>query len=458
MSKTILVVDDERLLRWSVRQKLEGWGYNVMEAESGIAALQALESQAPDAVTLDMRLPDLNGLELLIRIKKQWPDLPVLMMTGHGTISDAVRSLQLGAFDFLEKPINFERLENTLKNALESHALRTVVERVTSEIKAEYSIDNIVGNSPAIQDVKALVQKLAVTETTTLLIEGESGTGKDLVAKALHYHSRRARQPFVIQNCAALPETLMESELYGYEKGAFTDARATKKGLFELADGGTIFLDEIGELPLHLQSKLLRVLEDQCIRRIGGVKDIHIDVRVVAASNRNLLELVKKKGFREDLFYRLSIIPIWLPPLRERKQDIPVLLKHFISLCNVRLKKSIRGVTKTAEKMLMEYQWPGNVRELKNAVERAMILATADLLDDEHFHIQISTGALAELESQGDWRLPPNGLSLYDVEKLLIQQAIEMAHGNKTNASKLLHISRDTLRYKIKKYRIAAKG
>ncbi len=456
MSKTILVVDDERLLRHSLRQKLGSWGYDVIEAESGSVALQALDTHSPDAVTLDMRLPDLGGMELLIRIKNQWPELPVLMITAHVTVSDAVRCLQLGAFDYLEKPINFQRLQNTLKNALESRSLRTAVDRVTSEIKAEYSIENIVGNSPAIEEAKALIRKLAASETNTLLIEGESGTGKDLVAKALHYHSPRARQPLIIQNCAALPETLMESELYGYEKGAFTDARAVKKGLFELADGGTIFLDEIGDLPLHLQAKLLRVLEDRSLRRVGGVKDIPIDVRVFAASNRSLEDLVKKKGFREDLFYRLAIIPIALPPLRERKEDIPLLLKHFIALYNTRFKKSIRGVSKKAQKMLEEYHWPGNVRELKNAVERAMILADSDYLDSEHFPIRISANIPLTGAGDGEWRLPPEGVSLYEVEKILIQQAIQMSHGNKTNAAKLLHISRDTLRYKIKKYKIEA--
>lgn len=454
MSKTVLIVDDEKLLRWSLKQKLETWGYNVVEAEDGAAALKALESQSPDAVTLDMRLPDYGGLELLIRIRKQRPELPILMITAHATVSDAVRSLQLGAFDYLEKPINFERLENTLKNALESQALRSVVELATSESRAEYAPDNIVGNSPALTDAKKLIAKLAASETQTLLIEGESGTGKDLVAKALHYHSSRSRQPFVIQNCAALPETLMESELYGYEKGAFTDARTTKKGLFELADGGTIFLDEIGELPLHLQSKLLRVLEDHSIRRIGGVKDIKIDVRVIAASNRNLGEMAKKKTFREDLFYRLSIIPISLPPLRDRKEDIPLLLKHFIGLYNTRFKKTVQGVSPDALKMLMAYHWPGNIRELRNMVERAMILAGDELLGSSDFQLRIGPEPL-EADSAGEeWKLPASGVSLYEVEKLLIQQAIAMSHGNKTNAARLLRISRDTLRYKVKKYKL----
>ncbi|HEY2931949.1 MAG TPA: sigma-54 dependent transcriptional regulator [Acidobacteriota bacterium] len=454
MAKTILIVDDERLLRWSLRQKLESWSYGVLEAESGVAALQTLEAQPVDGLTLDMRLPDLRGLELLIKIKKQWPDLPVVMITGHGSVEDAVRALQLGAFDFLEKPINFERLENTLKNALEAQHLRAAVGRVTSEIKSEYSIENIVGNSPEIRKAKDLIRKLAASETHTLLIEGESGTGKDLAARALHYHSRRASNPLVIQNCAALPETLMESELFGHEKGAFTDARASKKGLFELADGGTIFLDEIGELPLHLQSKLLRILEDRSLRRIGGVKDIPIDVRVVAASNRELESMVRKKAFREDLFYRLSIVPIRLPPLRERKEDIPVLLKHFIAHYNSTFKKSIRGLTRSAEKILAEYSWPGNVRELKNAVERAMILADSDQLDVEQFPIRVLANAPLGEEGDGEWRLPPGGASLYDVEKRLIQQSLQMARGNKTNAAKLLHISRDTLRYKVRKYKI----
>lgn len=454
MPKTILVVDDERLLRWSLRQKLEGWGYSAVEAETGALALQALETQLPDAVTLDMRLPDFNGLQLLIRIKKQWPDLPALVITGHATVTDAVRSLQLGAFDYLEKPVNFERLQNTLRNALETKILRATVDRVTAQSKTEYALDNIIGNSPTLQEVKALVRKLAASEAGTILIEGESGTGKDLVAKALHYQSRRGLQSFVVQNCAALPDTLMESELFGYEKGAFTDARASKKGLFELADGGTLFLDEIGELPLHLQSKLLRVLEDRSTRRLGGVKNISVDVRIIAATNRSLEDLVRKKQFREDLFYRLSIVPISLPPLRERREDITLLLKHFIVLFNSRLNKSIRGVTKEAASMLKEYRWPGNVRELRNAVERGMILAESDHLGVEHFPIRVSANVPLTSDADGEWRLPAKGVSLYEVEKSLIQQAVQIAQGNKTRAAKLLGITRDTLRYKAKKYRI----
>jgi len=454
MPKMILVVDDERLLRWSLRQKLEGWGYGVAEAETGAAALQTLETQLPDAVTLDMRLPDFNGLQLLIQIKKQWPELPALVITGNATVSDAVRSLQLGAFDYLEKPINFERLENTLKNALESKTLRATVDRVNSEIKSEYSLDNIVGDSPPIREIKSLIRKLAASETNTLLIEGESGTGKDLAAKALHYQSRRSRQPFIVQNCAALPDTLMESELFGYEKGAFTDARSAKKGLFELAETGTIFLDEIGELPLHLQAKLLRVLEDRSTRRLGGVKDISVEARIIAATNRSLEEMVQKKSFREDLFYRLSIVPITLPPLRERKEDIALLVKYFIGFFNSRLKKSIRGVTKQAAAVLKEYSWPGNVRELRNAVERGMILAESEYLDRDHFPIRVSSNAPLQSESAGEWRLSAKGLVLYDVEKSLIRQALEMAQGNKTKASGLLRITRDTLRYKVKKYKI----
>lgn len=303
------------------------------------------------------------------------------------------------------------------------------------------------------REVLELIQRLARAGASTLLVQGESGTGKDLVSRALHYESARRENPFFALNCAAIPETLIETELFGYEKGAFTDAKTMKKGVFEMADGGTVFLDEISEMHINMQSKFLRVLEDQTFRRVGGIRDISVDVQVVASTNRNLEQAVREGKFREDLFYRLSVIPIVIPPLRERKDDVPVLVEHFIQRYNVQSRKSVTGITPEGLKLLMAYAWPGNVRELKNAIERAMILVDQDMIDVNQLPIRISEPARGSVlpQAAGD-QLPPEGAGLDDVEKELIQQALQYANGNKTKASKLLKISRDTLRYKVQKH------
>jgi DNA-binding NtrC family response regulator len=387
-------------------------------------------------------------------MKRQAPSVPIVMITAYGAVDDAVKALQIGAYDFLEKPINFERLLHSLENALETSVLRTEVERSKKEQAETWSIDNIVGDSEALREVKDLVKKVADSEANTILIQGESGTGKDMVAKALHYQSRRGRQPLMVLNCAAIPEQLLENELFGHERGAFTDAKTMKKGLFELADGGTVFFDEISEMYLNLQAKLLRVLEDQTFRRIGGIRDIKSDVRVVCASNKDLEKMVHDGKFREDLFYRLSVIPIVLPPLRDRKEDIPALVDYFVADYNVRFKKAIRGVSAKAHKILQNYDWPGNVRELKNVIERAVILQDQGYIDVDLLPLRISefTGEQSVLPGQGFLAIPNQGIDLYQVEKELIRQALVKARGNQTHASRLLSISRDTLRYKMKKY------
>ncbi len=370
-----------------------------------------------------------------------------------------MRSLKLGAYDFIEKPINFEKLENAIRNALETRRLRTEVARTHEIQRSEFSVERIIGVSDHIRDVRDLVKKLASSEASTILIQGESGTGKDLVAHAIHYESTRRDRPFFAINCAAIPENLMESELFGHEKGAFTDARTQKKGMFEMADGGTLFLDEISEMTLGMQAKLLRVLEGQAFRRVGGVKNINVDVRVIVASNRNLEEAVRLSRFRQDLYFRLAIIPLTLRPLREHKEDITPLLEHFIQHYNQKFRKSIQGVTKEAEELLLNYDWPGNIRELKNAIERVMILAEGNRVAAKYLPIRISEGGvlpvpMAEGEVNNGIRLPTGGTSLYDVERELIRQALEQSRGNKTTAAKLLHITRDTLRYKVKKYKL----
>jgi two-component system, NtrC family, response regulator AtoC len=457
--ETILVVDDERLVRWSLQQKLEQWGYHVSLAEDGATALARVQLDNPDLITLDIKLPDMTGIEVLSELRNRNYQVPVIVITAFGVVDDAVRSLKLGAYDFIEKPINFEKLENALRNALETRRLRTEVARTHEIQRSEFSVERIVGISDHIRDVRELIKKVASSEASTILIQGESGTGKDLVSHAIHYESVRRDRPFFAINCAAIPENLMESELFGHEKGAFTDARSQKKGMFEMADGGTLFLDEVSEMTLGMQAKLLRVLEGQSFRRVGGVKNINVDVRVIVASNRNLEEAVRTSRFRQDLYFRLAIIPLTLLPLREHKDDIPALLEHFIQHYNLKFRKNIQGLTKEADELLQNYEWPGNIRELKNAIERVMILAEGNRVAAKYLPIRISEGGMMPVpmsgtEADGGVHLPAGGVSLYEIERELIRQALEQARGNKTTAAKLLRITRDTLRYKVKKYNL----
>lgn len=457
--ETILVVDDERLVRWSLQQKLEQWGYHVSLAEDGNAALSRIQLDNPDLITLDVKLPDITGIDVLAELRKRNIQIPVIVITAFGVVDDAVRSLKLGAYDFIEKPINFEKLENAIHNALETKRLRIEVARTQEIQRSEFSVDRIVGTSNYVRDVRELIRKVAASEASTILILGESGTGKDLVAHAIHYESARRDRPFFAINCAAIPETLMESELFGHEKGAFTDARTQKKGMFEIADGGTLFMDEISEMTLSMQAKLLRVLEGQPFRRVGGVKNITVDVRVIVASNRNLEDAVGASKFRQDLYFRLAIIPIHVKPLREHKEDIPALLNHFIQHYNKKFRKNIQGFTREADELLTNYDWPGNIRELKNAIERVMILAEGTRISARHLPIRISEGGKMPAPSSEEngnegIQLPAGGLSLYSVERDLIRQALEQARGNKTTAAHLLRITRDTLRYKVKKYKL----
>jgi two-component system response regulator AtoC len=457
--ETILVVDDERLVRWSLQQKLEQWGYHVSLAEDGTTALGRFQIDNPDLITLDMKLPDMTGLELLAELRNRHCQAPVIMITAFGVVDDAVRSLKLGAYDFIEKPINFEKLENSIRNALETGRLRTEIARTQEIQRSEFSVEQIIGVSQHVRDVRDLVQKVARSEASTILIQGESGTGKDLIAHAIHFESDRHDRPFFAINCAAIPETLMESELFGHEKGAFTDARQQKKGMFEMADGGTLFLDEVSEMTQGMQAKLLRVLEGQQFRRVGGVKNLTVDVRVIVASNRNLEEAVRTGKFRQDLYFRIAIIPIVLLPLRDHKDDIPMLLEHFIRHYNQKFRKNIQGLSKDAEQLLLDYSWPGNVRELKNAIERVMILGDGNRVSAKYLPIRIAEGGPLSLVPQdgpdpGGIQLPITGTPLYDVERELIRQALEHSRGNKTTAARLLHITRDTLRYKVKKYKL----
>ena len=461
-------MDDERLVRWSLRQKCEEWGYTVIEAESGEPGLKLAQRESPDLVLLDVRMPDLSGIEVLDQLKKNGDARAVIMITADPQLDDVKAALKLGAYDFVGKPIDFDELHITIKNALEATSLRAEVQSLRSEVRRESGYDSVVSVSPKMTELMNFVRKVASSEATTILIQGESGTGKDLIAKAIHYESSRQGKPFVAINCSAIPETLMEAELFGHEKGAFTDAKQMKKGLFEAADGGTLFLDEIGELSPLLQAKLLRVLEDQVIRRVGGIRDMQVDVRVIAASNRDLEKAVREGQFRQDLYYRLAIIAIFIPPLRERKEDILPLVDFFIERYNRRFKKSIRGITDDTRRLIFTHNWPGNVRELKNTIERGMILEDEPFLRPEYlpFSVGESGGrtlfertAPAEAgQSLPNGRMlprlyiPEGGTSLEEVEHAMVELAMRQAHGNQTHAAKLLDISRDALRYKLKKF------
>ncbi len=469
-SERILIVDDEKLVRWALQQKCQEWGYEPLEAATGEEALRLAHSESPDLVLLDVRLPDLGGLEVLEKLKQAGDVRAVIMMTADPQLDDARAALKMGAYDFIGKPLDFDELAVTIQNAIEATRLRTEVESLRGEVRRRAGYHDVIAVSRKMSELMGFVRKVASSEATTILIQGESGTGKDLIAKSIHYESSRQGRPFVAINCSAIPETLLEAELFGHEKGAFTDAKAMKKGLFEVGDGGTLFLDEIGEFSPFLQAKLLRVLEDQVIRRVGGVRDMQVDVRVIAASNRDLERAVRENHFRQDLYYRLAIISIFISPLRERKEDILPLVEFFIDHYNRKFRKSVRGITDDTRRLLLNYDWPGNVRELKNAIERAMILEEEPMLRPAYMPFSVSqphSGVTAfehtsspaggaQPLSDGRWlpplTIPEGGTSLEEVERTLVELALQQSEGNQTRAARLLDISRDALRYKMKKF------
>ncbi len=448
---SILVVDDERLIRWSLKERLEQAGYEVLEAENGTQARAAFE-QEPDLVVLDYKLPDSDGLVLLGELKQTLPDCLVIMMTAYSSIESAVDAMKLGAYHYVNKPFNVDEMLILVDKALETTRLRREVKALRAQAEAAVS-QQIIGQSPAMTAVKALVEKVAASPTSTVLLLGDSGTGKDLMARAIHNSSDRADDPFMNITCSALPEPLLESELFGHERGAFTDARKQKQGLLELADGGTVFLDEIGEMAPALQAKLLRFLEEKTFRRVGGADDIQVDVRIVAATNRNLEEEVKRGNFREDLYYRLGVLPILLPPLRDRAGDLPLLANFYIDQFNTEFRKSVIGVTAAGLRALETYGWPGNVRELRNVVERAMLLSESDRLTPDDFLIPGLQGASDHL-----LELPPGGIDLKALERDLVVQALERAGGNQTRAATLLGMNRDQIRYRIEKFGLSVQA
>lgn len=457
MTATILTIDDDDMIRSFFSGLLEEEGYEVLSAGTGAKGEMLLRQKPVDVVLLDLRLPDMDGLTILRRIKQQDLNVHVIVLTAYSAVPSAVEAMKLGAYDYIDKPSDASKLKLIIKRALKELAMQREIERLRQK-SGGYPQGWIVGESEEMRRIAKLVSKVAQGKATVLL-QGESGTGKEVVAHAIHRQGPRADKPFTVVNCAAIPEDLLESELFGFEEGAFTGATRRKKGLLEVADEGTLFLDEIGEMAPKMQAKILRVLETRMLRRVGGTSDVKVDVRFIAASNRDLKKAVKNGTFREDLFYRLGVVVIDLPPLRERIQDLELFVPAFIDEFNRSMGRKVTGVSSNALELMRRYPWPGNIRELRNVIERAMVLCEGEEIQPAHLPAELSDayGTLnraAASSSRPD--LPSNGVSLEnvvtDLERRFIVQALERTNGNQTEAAELLSISRDQLRYRMEKY------
>lgn len=447
---SILIVEDETKMQRLLQLSLSEEGYTTQSASDAEAGLKLLRQAKFDLVITDLKLPGMDGLEFLQSVKRTDAQIPVVLMTAFGTVETAVQAMKAGASDYVLKPFSLEEVKLVIKKELDVRRLQEENRDLREALGKRYEFTNIVARSAKMQEVLAVVDRVAPTNSTVLL-GGESGAGKDLIARAIHQHSRRSSGPFVKINCAAIPENLLESELFGYEKGAFTGAVTSKPGKFELADKGSIFLDEIGDVPPAIQVKLLRVLQEREFERLGGTKTLRVDVRLIAATNRDLRLALEQGAFREDLYYRLNVVPINIPPLREHKEDIPDLVRVFLERFSREAGKEIGGVTPAAMKRIMEFHWPGNVRELENIIERAVALSAANMIDLEDIRLDLSPARPRAAETESGAPFPPPGMSLEQYEDEIIRESLRRANGNKSQAARLLGLSRNALRYRLSK-------
>jgi DNA-binding NtrC family response regulator len=446
----VLIIDDEKLVRWSLQQKLSKEGYEVESAPTGEEGLNLIREDGYDLVLLDLHLPGMDGVQVLQEIKKLEKEIGVVMLTADTGIARAVECVRLGAHNYLCKPFDFDEVRVALEKAREHMKLRREVTRIRRQQRRKFGLENLVGQSPQMRELRELIVRIGESDATTVHIEGENGTGKELAARAIHLGSARANQPFMAINCSAIPDNLIESELFGHERGAFTDAKSMKKGLFESADGGSVLLDEIGDMKPALQAKLLRVLESREFSRIGGTQNISIDVRVIAATNQNLEDAVARGEFRQDLYYRLKVISLRMPALREQREDVPLLAVHYLAQFAEEFNKPPKELAPEAATVLQQYGWPGNVRELRNVIERLVILEKAEVILPEHLPAELRMGT--KPKSRSLIELPADGVALTDVERELVRQAMERAAGNQSHAAELLGLERDALRRRLIKY------
>ena len=449
---SILIIDDDKFIRKTFQDILAPKGHDVTTLETAESGIKFLGNEEPDLIFLDLKLPGMDGLSFLEKLKSMKSEIPVVVITGYANVDTSVQAMKLGAKDYIRKPFNIEEILLIVDKIVKEKQRDDQLAYFQKQKDAILGFGEIIGNSEPMQNVYRFIQHVAATPKTTVLIRGETGTGKELVARAIHYKSERGNKPFIEINCSAFQETLLEAELFGYEAGAFTNATQRKKGLLELAHNGSFFLDEIGDMAPGLQAKILKVLEKQTFRRVGGTKEIMVDTRIISASSRNIDTCIEEGTFREDLYYRLNVASVTLPPLRERREDVMLLTEHFLKSYNAEFKKNILGISDSLKERLMSHSWPGNVRELKNTIERAVLFEQGKILNGET--IALTESSVKKNTDPGKINISDQGLSLYDLERSLIIQALHKANYNQTRAAKLLGLTRETLKYRLKKYNI----